>query len=149
MIHEDDTKHDSRDQENTQGTTIPVVQEFLDISKRTVETGAVRVRTVTEDEIVKVETERRSRTAKIERRPRDVRVDAEYDPHQEGDEWVVPVFEYKPVVTMQLFLKEEIRITSEIENIPEVAVVPLRRQHVVIERRESDSDDWREVDAKP
>lgn len=115
--------------------TIPVVEESVQVSKRTVETGTVRVRTVIDDAVAEVNTSRVSQTSKITRRTVDVPVDTEYEPRQEGDEWVIPVFEYKPVVTMQLYLKEELRVSTSSEELQERQRVPVKRQRVVVERR--------------
>ncbi len=136
--------------------SIPVVEESLAVSKRTVVTGTVRVRTVTDDTVAEVNASRVSRTAEVTRRRVDMPVDTEYAPRQEGDEWVIPVFEYRPVVTMQLYLTEEVRVSTRSTEWNEQQSVPVKRQRAVVERRTHGSDDagadedggsWVEMDA--
>lgn len=118
------------------------VEEQLDVRKRTIETGALRVRKVSHDEVVAVPVQTRATQAMVERVAVGMPVDAQYPARRDGDTVIVPVFEYRPVVVQRLFLKEEIRITQQIVESSHVEQVTLQRDEIVVERREGESGSW-------
>jgi stress response protein YsnF len=69
-------------------------------------------------------------------------VSAEYGPRQEGDTLIVPVFEYVPVTEMRLMLKEEVRITKAAAEVDAVHRASVRREELVVERRDGASGEW-------
>ena len=117
--------------------TVELAEEVLDVSKRAVTSGTVRVTTRTEnvDQLVREVLERE--TVEVTR----VAVDREIDEvpalRVEGDVTIIPVTEEVLVVEKRLVLKEEIHLrrrrTSEVTEVS----VPLRRQHADIERIEA------------
>ncbi|MBI0539465.1 DUF2382 domain-containing protein [Roseomonas sp. KE2513] len=109
---------------------IPLVEEVLRLSKRTVETGRVRVSLTTET----VEETLRSRRTEIERVPVGREVKEVPATRQEGDVMIVPVVEEELVVVRRLVLKEEIRLRL-IDSEEHVAQPVKRRvQRATVER---------------
>ena len=60
----------------------------------------------------------------------------------EGDVMVVPVVQERLVTRTELVLVEEIRLTRRREVTQAEAKVVLRREHVVVERFDPDTDQW-------
>lgn len=89
---------------------IPLVEEVLHLSKRTVETGRVRVSLTTETVEETLRETLRSRRTEIERVPVGREVSEVPATRQEGDVMIVPVVEEELVVVRRLVLKEEIRL---------------------------------------
>ena len=126
----------------TDNVTLPVVQEFLNVTTQTVETGSVRVRKVMgvtqEDVTLKGRTSR----VHITRTPMLEAVEKQSEPRQEGAEWIIPVYETRPVTVMQLFLVEEIRLSTVVSDTEKVESVLLQKEDVVIERRVGVDGEW-------
>ena len=115
---------------------LELVEERVEVGKREVERGRVVVRT-------RVETARRSprppcskRTSNVERVPVGRPVETAPPVREEDGVLIVPVLEERLVVTTQLVLKEEIRITkrSRTEHVREP--VTLRSERAEVERLE-------------
>jgi uncharacterized protein (TIGR02271 family) len=113
---------------------IPLVEERLRVEARSVETGRVHVRTVTEtrEEIAAANLERDK--VEIERVPRDEEVSAPPPVREEGDVTIVPVVEERLVVTKKLFLVEEIRLRRKTVVEREEMPVTVRAQRAVVQR---------------
>jgi uncharacterized protein (TIGR02271 family) len=118
--------------------TVPAAVETARIDKRVVETGrAVIHKTVSErDEMVNALLARNDVT--VERVPVDRVVTELPALRQEGNTWVVPVFEERLVVEKQLVLKEELRITTQTRHEAVQHTVRLRREHVDVETVDGD-----------
>ncbi len=118
--------------------TLELVEETLQVAKREVVAGTVRVSTRTEsfEEVAEVSLDRnivdvtRVAVGKI--------VDHAPAVRTEGDTTIVPVMEERFVVVKQLYLLEELHIRHRVET--EVSHVPvtLRRQTAVVERIDGD-----------
>ena len=89
---------------------IPLVEEEVRLSKRTVETGRVRVFLTTETVEETLRETLRSRRAEIERVPVGREVKEVPATRQEGDVIIVPVVEEVLVTVKRLVLKEEIHL---------------------------------------
>ncbi len=119
-------------EERTQ--VIPLVEERVSATKRTVETGRVRVRTrvAHREELVRAELARDE--VAIERVPVGREIDEMPAIRQDGDTTIVPVVEEVLVVEKRLVLVEEIRLRrvsgSQIVETP----VTLAVQRAEIER---------------
>ena len=89
---------------------IPLVEEHVSATRRTVETGRVRVRTRVDhrQELVRAELARDE--VEIERVLIDREIDVVPEVRQEGDVTIVPVVEEVLVVEKRLVLVEEIRL---------------------------------------
>ena len=115
---------------------IPLVEEQAHVEKREVETGRVRVRTVTDERQAIVRDELVKGEVQVERVTLDVPIDHVPDVRTEGDTIIVPVVEEVLVVEKRLILKEEIRIRRSAHVEPVDQEVTLRSQHAVIERQD-------------
>jgi stress response protein YsnF len=127
---------------NGANVTLSAVQEEVRVGVTEAETGAVRVRKVVSDETRPVSLELRRRTVDVTRVSVNRPVEAEFGPRQEGDTLIVPVFEYVPIVTMQLTLKEEVHITTRTVKETELRHVEVSTEKVVVERRVGADGAW-------
>jgi stress response protein YsnF len=128
---------------------VAAVREELAVSVKPVETGAVRVRTVVHEDMHPVSVSLRSEKVNVERIPVGRAVDGRTPPRQEGDTLVIPVYEYVPVVRMQLTLKEEVRVTT-VETVEETSRnILLHTEEVVVERRAGKEAEWERDDDVP
>jgi uncharacterized protein (TIGR02271 family) len=119
------------------------VEERLQVGVDAVETGAVRVRKVVHEETQPVSVTLRRQHVEVRRVPINRPVDERAAPRQEGDTLVIPVFEYVPVVKMQLTLKEEVHVTTTESHEEVVQEVTLNSEELVVERREGPDGQWR------
>lgn len=115
---------------------IPLVEESLSVSKREVQTGRVRVRTVPEERTEHVSERLIHTEAAVERIPIDREIDVLPNVREEGDTVIVPVVEERLV--KRLFLVEEIRLTRHVVTETLDQPVQLRSQRAVIERDDAD-----------
>ncbi|HWI79858.1 MAG TPA: YsnF/AvaK domain-containing protein [Ramlibacter sp.] len=121
---------------------LPVTEEQLDVGRRTVETGAVRVRKrvqevtgqVTEPLISEFVETQRVPVGRVLQEPVGIR--------QEGEVTIVPVVEERLVLRKELVLVEEIRLTRRREEHNATEQVTLRRESVVIERFDPETQQW-------
>lgn len=115
----------------------PVMEEAVQIGKRTVDTGrGVRLhKTVSEREEV-LDQILRHDELEIERVPvgRVVSEDDIPQVRHEGDTMVVPVLEEVLVVQKQLVVKEELRITRHQRTVVAPRTVSLRSEKIAVER---------------
>jgi uncharacterized protein (TIGR02271 family) len=115
---------------------IPLVEERLEIGKRQVESGRVRVRVAvdTREEIVPAELAHDQ--VEVRRVPRNVAVTELPAVRLEGDTTIIPVVEEQLVVEKRLVLVEEIHVVrrtgTKVEEIP----VTLRSERAEFEREE-------------
>jgi uncharacterized protein (TIGR02271 family) len=118
----------------TPNDTIPVIEEEARIKKSLVETGKVRVQTVTElhEESVTASLEETS----VEVKTVEVNKIVDHPPttRTEGDTLIVPILEEVLVVEKRLLLKAELHVRRHIVN--EIVEVPitLRKQRAVVQR---------------
>lgn len=120
------------------GTDGPVVlaeaEEHVHARTKTRETGRVRARVVTETRDEPIDATGWRETVDVERVPVGRVVDAPQGVRDEDGVVVIPVYEEVLVVERRLVLREEVRLTTRREPVPGPASVPLRRQHVEIDR---------------
>ena len=93
------------------------------------------VKTKTEVDPVVVDELLRADDVRVERVPIGRLLDEPVMPHYEGDVLVIPVLEEVPVVSVRLRLVEEVRVHRNVVERRHRETVPVRRQHVEIERR--------------
>lgn len=117
---------------------IPIIQEEARVSKRTVATERVSVRTSVEEQNVIARDELRREQVEVTRVPVDREVAEVPLVRTEGDITIVPVFEERLVIEKRLFLVEELHLrrSSAIEQVE--MPVTLRRTRVDVERTELD-----------
>lgn len=120
-----------------QGLVVPIVQEEVQVGKQRVETGRVRVtkKVHLEEEIVEALLKQQS--VQVERVPFDQMVEEAPEVRYEGETLVIPVLEEVLVIEKRLILKEEVRITRQVQEIPHQEPVTLRREEISIERTEA------------
>ncbi|WP_165823555.1 YsnF/AvaK domain-containing protein [Metarhizobium album] len=118
----------------TRTDKIQRVEEQLEVAKRRVSDGQVKVRTKTELDHETVEQDLKQVTASIERIPIGLEVDEFPQIRTEGDTTIVPICEERVIVEKRLVLVEEIRIKREITVQHERVPISLRKQKFVVER---------------
>jgi uncharacterized protein (TIGR02271 family) len=113
---------------------LPVIVEALDVRKRTVETGRVRIhKTVHAREVLVDEPLLREEVA-IERVPINRVVEGPIPVRYEGDTMIISLLEEVLVVDTRLLLKEEVHITTRRTETHTPERVTLRHEDVTIER---------------
>lgn len=113
---------------------IPIVEETLEVSKRVVRGGSVRVETATSlvEEMASALLE--SSDVDVVRVPVGREVDQTPQVRTEGDTTIVPVLEEVLVVQKRLILKEELHITRRVTTEHVEIPVTLRKQTATITR---------------
>jgi stress response protein YsnF len=125
---------------------IAAVQEELEVGVKATETGAVRIHKTVHEEMHPIPVSLRSQTVEVRRFSINRPVDNKYEPRQEGDTLIIPVFEYVPIITMQLTLKEEVHVTTTESQQQVFQNVLLNTEELVVERREGAQGEWRRDD---
>lgn len=113
---------------------IPVVEETLDVGKRTREDGSVRVRRETHERLQHVEEQLLDTEYEVVRVPREEFVTAAPAVREDGDVTVIPVLEERLVVEKRLFLREEIHVIRRRNEHRYTDDVPVRVDEVTVER---------------
>ncbi|TCS35575.1 uncharacterized protein (TIGR02271 family) [Paucimonas lemoignei] len=134
-----------------QGQVIPVIQEELQVNKRTIETGrGIRVHQHVVERTEVVDVPLQEDVLEVTRVPIGRPVDRAQIPQarQEGETFIVPVFEEVLVVERQLRLKEEVRITRHKREIRAPQHVVLQSQEVSIEHFDENTR-WRGTTGMP
>lgn len=125
-----------------EGGVLPVIQEELEIGRRRVQTGAVRVRKVVHEEDVDIPGQLLTERVTTERVPVGRVVQLRPLVREEGDTVVIPVVQERLVVRTELVLVEEVRITTHREVRDAAQVVGVRREEAVVERLDPVSGRW-------
>lgn len=113
---------------------LTVAEEQLEVSKRKISEGSVRVRLETEtfEELARADLERG--IVDVKRVKIDKLVDRAPATRTEGDVTIVPVVEEVLVVEKRLMLKEELHIRTHTETTTIEQPVTLRRQRATVDR---------------
>lgn len=126
--------------EDHDDVAIPLVEERLVTSKRVVETGRVKVRTIVEEQESQVREQLSKAVVDVERVAVNREVDAAPPIREEGDTTIIPVVQEVLVVTKKLVVTEEIRIRRRQIVEEHAQPVTLRTQRAVVEREESSGE---------
>jgi uncharacterized protein (TIGR02271 family) len=118
--------------------TIPLIEEELAVEKMVVPDGRVEVRTRTEVEKENLDVDLVQQDVEIERIPLNQVVDAAPPVRTEGETTIIPVLEERLVVTKQLILVEEIRMTRKSSVHTQSVSAELRKQRVSVERSDGE-----------
>jgi stress response protein YsnF len=119
---------------------MPEIEESIDISKRVVETGVVRISKHVEEVHRTVHPTLHEQRTHIDRVPVNRVVKTAPQVRMEGDITIIPVVE--EVMVKLLLLKEELHVRTEtIEKDVKPQEVTLRREHVEVQREASQSPD--------
>jgi len=121
-------------QEEGSVTVIPVIAEELEVRKRNVETGGVRVSKVVHEREEVVDEPLFREEVDVERVTINRAVDGPVATRQEGDVTIIPVLEEVLVVEKRLMLKEELRITRRRVEEHRPQRVSLRTEDATVER---------------
>jgi uncharacterized protein (TIGR02271 family) len=140
VLHLDPTELEARQGTGGRGSrgplVVPVMAEALEIDKRRVETGHVRVRKVVHEREEVVDAPLLREEVSIERVPIQRFVDEAVPVRYEGDTMIISLFEEVPVVEKRLLLKEELRITRRRVEAHMPVRATLRREEATVERTE-------------
>lgn len=120
--------------ETNSRSTIPVAREELEVGRRRVDQGSVRVRKVVSESVVRVEEEAKHEEVSIERVEINRPVQGPSEARHEGEVLVIPVFEEIVTVQRQWILKEELRVHRRTVTVPRSEDVVLREEQVTVER---------------
>jgi uncharacterized protein (TIGR02271 family) len=113
---------------------LPVIVEELDVQKRTVETGHVRIRKIVHEREELVDPPLQRDEVVVEHVPMNRLVDEPIPVRYEGDTMIVSLLEEVLVIETRLLLREELHITTRRTETHQPARVTLRREEVTIER---------------
>ena len=113
---------------------VPVIHEQMNIGKRTVESGRVRVRTIVHEIEETIDQPLSRDEVTVERVPVGRIVDGPQQPRQEGEDWIIPVVEEVVVVEKRLLLKEELHVRKRTLHERHHERVTLKQEEAVIER---------------
>ena len=113
---------------------LPLLSEEISVSRRIVETGVVRVATVTRGREVLVDEPVVHERVEVERVPVGRFVDAFPDVREEGDTTIIPVVEEVIVVEKRLRLKEEVHLRRVRVTEQHQELVVVREQDAIITR---------------
>ena len=119
---------------------VPVIAEEVQVGRRTVETGRVRVTKLVREQQEVVDQPTVTEHVTVERVPVNRVVEQAPAPRQEGDTLILPVLEEVLVVERRLVLKEEVRITKRSTESRNPQTVTLRSEDVKVERIAADGD---------
>jgi stress response protein YsnF len=122
-------------------TVLTLAQEELQVAKREVVTGRVRVRTVTDtgEEIIRQEL--LGERVEVQRVPADTLIELGAQPPQvrtEGNVTIIPVLEEVLIVEKRLLLKEELHIIRHSTAALTETPVTVRKQRAVVEQLDSE-----------
>lgn len=115
---------------------IPLVEERLEIGKRRVESGRVKVRVAVDTREETVPAELAHDEVEIRRVPRNVAVSELPGVRLEGETTIIPVVEEQLVVEKRLVLVEEIHVVRRTGTKVEQVPVTLRSERAEIEREQ-------------
>src|SRR5919199_3289766 len=119
---------------------IPVVEERLNVGKREVERGGVRVRSYVVEQPVQEQVNLREERVTVERRP--VNQPVAGDPSHLLQEREIEVTETaeRPVVNKEAVVREEVAIRKEAEERTETVQDTVRRTEVKVDKKGSVKD---------
>jgi len=115
-------------------TVVPVLVEEIEIQKRVIETGTVRLTKVVHEQETLVDESLFREEVEVTRVPIHRVVDAPIPVREEHDTLIVSVLEEVLVVEKRLMLKEEIHIRTHRVETRQPQQVTLRREEVSVER---------------
>jgi uncharacterized protein (TIGR02271 family) len=119
---------------DAQPLVIPVIAEFLQVDKQTVETGRVVLHKTVHVESQTVEVPLREERVQVQRVAVNRYVDEAPPVRQEGDTMIVSIVREELVVTKRLLLVEELHVHKQILTTQTPQTVELRREEVSYER---------------
>ena len=113
---------------------VPVIEEQLQVGKRTVVTGTVRLEKQVQEYHEVLDVPLAVRTYDIERVVLNQSVEEAPPVRQEGDTTIYPLVEERLLITKQLILKEELRVTRRDTERHDTRTVTLKREKMLVTR---------------
>ncbi len=113
---------------------VPIVEEQITVGKRTVATGTLRLLKSVQEYEQALNEQLAVRTFDVERVVLNRQVDTAPEMRQEGETTIYPVVEERLILTKELILKEEVRVTKRDSVRQDNQVVTLRKEQVTVER---------------
>lgn len=126
----------TRGGDETETVVVPVVAERLEVQKRTVESGGVRIRKIVREREEIVDEPLLREEVRVKRVPVDRVVDGPVPVRHVGNTMIVSLLEEVLVVEKRLVLKEELHITKEQVETYKPQRVLLRSEEATVERVE-------------
>lgn len=124
----------------TSGESIPVIEENLEVGKREVESGKVRVRSRIVERPVEEHLRLREEHVDVERRPVDrPATEADFRNFKEGETEIIE-HEEVPVVNKEARVKEEVNLNKETRDRERVVRDDVRKTEVDVKKTEKDRD---------
>ena len=115
-------------------TVVPLIEEQLQIGKRTVPTARVRLEKNVDTYDVRLDEALAIGTVRVDRVPFGHVVDTAPLTRQEGNTTIYPILEERLVLTKELVLVEEVHVTNEVAERRDTQVVTLRRERLDVSR---------------
>lgn len=128
---------------NMADTVLPIVEEELQVAKRRIMTGQVRVQTVTDSSEEIIRQDLKGEWLEVEHVSINTLIEPGANPPRtrtEGNVTILPVLEEVVVVEKRLRLKEEVRITKHVTTELIETPITVRKQRAVIERPSSEGE---------
>lgn len=117
-------------------TVLPVVEEQVEVAKRTTPTGQVRVVKQVQETQETVDLPLVQERVQVERVPVQRYLEQPAELRYEGDTLVIPVMEEVLIVEKRLLLREEVRVTTVRQATVHQETVTLRKERVSVTRAE-------------
>ncbi len=114
--------------------SFPIIEEQLAVGKRTIETAKVTLEKHVHEYQEALDVPLAVRSYDIERVVFNQPVDLAPSIRQEGDTTIYPIIEEQLVLTMQLILKEELRVTKRDTERRDTRTVTLKRESIEVTR---------------
>jgi stress response protein YsnF len=131
-------------------SVLPVTEERVEVGRRVVDTGrTLRLRKQVDEDLVEVREPLTSEFVEAVRVPVGRVLDAPVGIRHEGDVLIVPVIHERLVTRKELVLVEEVHITRRREVRESAQQVALRRESVLIERFDPETQQWLPADEGP
>jgi len=124
----------SKRTDNGDDETIEVIEEELQIGKRSVETGGVRVNTYMREVPVEKEVRLREEHVQVERRPVDRPATAADLDNLRQDSIEIRETQEKPVVSKEARVVEEVRVSKDVQERTETVHDTVRKTEVDVEQ---------------
>ena len=123
-------------EEGTRVSVIPVIEEQLELTRRTVVTGKVLLEKSVEAYDVTLDEPLAVNSWRVERVPMGHVVQTIPATRQEETTTIYPVLEERMVLTKELVLVEEIRVTRAVSERRDPQTFTLRREHLDVSRED-------------
>ena len=115
-------------------SVIPLIEERLQVGKRTVATGKVRLTKTVQEYSEALDERLAVRTFDVERHVLNQPVEVPPPVRQDGTTTIYSIVEEQLILTKQLVLKEEVWIVQRDTERHDTQVVTLHKEHLIVER---------------